>query len=220
MRPCGVIWDVDGTLVNSNDAHARAWVSALADHHIYVSLEAVRPLIGMGGDKLLPALAQLDAESSLGRAISERRGEIFKTEHLPKLRAFPHARELLQRLADQGHKHAVASSARREELEALLQIADVADLLVKVASSSDAHHSKPDPDIVQAALEHLQLDPPNVLMVGDTPYDIEAAQRAGLRAIALRCGGSSDHDLQAAHAIYDSPAALLEELATSPFAQR
>ncbi|HYP88543.1 MAG TPA: HAD family hydrolase [Polyangiaceae bacterium] len=220
MKVRGVIWDVDGTLVNSNDAHARAWMSALAEHHFYVAFESIRPLIGMGGDKLLPALAQIDEASPLGRAVSERRSEIFSTEHLPKLHAFPRARELLVRLADLGLKHAVASSARREELDALLQLANVQDLLVKVASSSEAKGSKPDPDIVQAALAHLRLDPADVIMVGDTPYDVEAASRAGIRAVALRCGGRSDRDLSAAQAIYDSPADLLDQLDTSPFVPR
>ncbi len=217
MKLHGVIWDVDGTLVNSNDAHARAWQSALAEFHLYVSFETVRAAIGMGGDKLLPTVASIDAESELGRAISARRGEIFKSEHLPKLRAFPEGRRLLLRLAERGLEHAVASSAQREELEALLQVANIQDLLVDKTSSA-AGRSKPDPDIVQAALDALELEPEEAIMIGDTPFDIEAASRVGLRTVALRCGGRSDHDLGGAVAIYDSPAALLEALDTSPLA--
>jgi len=216
MRIRGAIWDVDGTLVNSNDAHARAWVSALATFDVRVTFEAVRPLIGMGGDKLLPALVDIDPESARGRAISARRAAVFKTEHLPNIKAFPQARELLERVKGAGIKLAVASSAQRAELEPLLAIANVEDLFVETSSSSQ-HSSKPDPDIVQAALGALGLDPADTLMIGDTPYDVEAAQRSGIRSIALRCGGRSDKDLSGAIAIYDSPADLLDHFDTSPF---
>jgi HAD superfamily hydrolase (TIGR01509 family) len=219
MRIRGAIWDVDGTLVNSNDAHARAWVSALASFDVFVTFEAVRLLIGMGGDKLLPAIANIDADSERGRAISARRSELFESEYLPKLKAFPQARALLERMAGAGIKLAVASSAKPEELDHLLAIADVKDLLVDTASSN-RRRSKPDPDIVQAALDALDLAAADVVMIGDTPYDIEAAERAGLRAIALRCGGRSDHDLSGAIAIYDSPADLLQHFDTSPFGER
>jgi HAD superfamily hydrolase (TIGR01509 family) len=216
MRIRGAIWDVDGTLVNSNDAHARAWVSALATFDVRVTFEAVRLLIGMGGDKLLPALVDIDPESERGRAISARRKEVFHTEHLPNIKAFPQARELLERVAGAGIKLAVASSAERAELELLLAIANVEDLFIETSSSSQ-HSSKPDPDIVQAALGALGLDPAHAIMIGDTPYDIEAAQRAGMRSIALRCGGRSDKDLRGAIAIYDSPADLLHHFDESPF---
>jgi phosphoglycolate phosphatase-like HAD superfamily hydrolase len=209
-----VIWDVDGTLVNSNDAHARAWQSALSEFNLYVSFESVRAAIGMGGDKLLPAVAGIEAESAQGRAVSARRAEIFAAE-LPKLRAFPQGRRLLLRLADWGIKHAVASSAQRQELDALLEIAEIKDLLVETSSAASGR-SKPDPDIVRAALEALGFEPEEVVMVGDTPYDIEAASRVGVRTIALRSGGRSDQDLAAAIAIYDSPSALLEQLEDSP----
>jgi HAD superfamily hydrolase (TIGR01509 family) len=213
----GVIWDIDGTLVNSNDAHARAWLSALAEFNLYPSFEAVRAAIGMGGDKLLPAIASIDADSALGRRIGARRGEIFAAEHLPKLRAFPQARQLLLRLAERGLKHAVASSAQKKELVVLLQLAEIQDLLVESASA-DSGASKPDPDIVQAALGALGFEPNEVILVGDTPFDVEAGSRAGIRTIALRSGGRSDEDLAGAIAIYDSPRDLLERLDASPFA--
>ena len=143
MRIRGAIWDVDGTLVNSNDAHARAWVSALATFDVRVTFEAVRPLIGMGGDKLLPALVDIDPESQRGRAISARRAELFHTEHLPKIKAFPQARELLERVTGAGIKSAVASSAQRAELEPLLSIANVKDLLTETSSSSQHSSSQP-----------------------------------------------------------------------------
>jgi HAD superfamily hydrolase (TIGR01549 family) len=215
-RVRGVIFDVDGTLVNSNDAHARAWVQALAHFDIYVPYPVVRRLIGMGGDKLLPAIADISEDSPLGKKVTERRGAIFKQQFLPHLAAFPKARELLAKMRDVGLSLTVASSAKPEELEPLLGLANVLDLIEGATSSGDAAHSKPDPDIVQAALDRLDLDAARVLMIGDTPYDIEAASRAGLKTIAFRCGGRSDRDLAQAVAIYDGPADLLAHFDSSP----
>ena len=215
-RTRGVILDIDGTLVNSNDAHARAWVSALAESGLYVSFNTVRQLIGMGGDKLLPAVANIEEETDLGRHISKRRGEIFRAEHLPNLHAFPKTRELLSRLREAGMKLAVASSAKRDELDALLDLTRAKDLVEDVTSSSDAENSKPDPDIVRAALQGLGFEASRVLMLGDTPYDIAAASGAGISTIAVRCGGHNDRDLSGAIAIYDDPAQLLAQLDESP----
>jgi HAD superfamily hydrolase (TIGR01549 family) len=215
-RTRGVIFDIDGTLVNSNDAHARAWVQALAHFDIYVPYPVVRRLIGMGGDKLLPAIADISEDSPLGKKVTERRSAIFKQQFLPHLVAFPKARELLVKMRDVGLSLTVASSAKPEELEPLLRLANVLDLIEGATSSGDAAHSKPDPDIVQAALDRLDLDPARVLMIGDTPYDIEAASRAGLKTIAFRCGGRSDRDLAQAVAIYDGPADLLAHYDSSP----
>lgn len=212
LRLKGVLFDVDGTLVNSNDAHARAWVEALRERGVHVSFEAVRNAIGMGGDKLLPSIAGIDADSQLGQRVSERRGELFRSEFLPSLQPFPQARALLVAMQAMGLKLAIASSAKKSELDALLTIARVADLLEGATSSSEAQNSKPDPDIVVAALSKLDLAPQHAILVGDTPYDIEAASRAGLATIALRCGGRSDHDLAGAVAIYDDPADLLAHL--------
>jgi HAD superfamily hydrolase (TIGR01549 family) len=218
-RVKGVILDIDGTLVNSNDAHARAWVEALSEAGIQAQFADVRRAIGMGGDKLLPAIANLDEASPLGKRISKRRSELFTEQHLPQLEAFPKARELLLRMREAGIALGVASSAKRAELDSLLAIANIQDLIEDQASSSDAASSKPDPDIVQAALARLQLEPDRVIMLGDTPYDIEAAARAGIRTIALRCGGRSDHDLAGALAIYDDPADLLAQFDSSPLSR-
>jgi HAD superfamily hydrolase (TIGR01509 family) len=216
----GVILDIDGTLINSNDAHARAWVAALAEQQVQVSFAAVRKLIGMGGDKLLPAIANIEEGSPFGTKISERRAQIFEREHLPALKAFPKVRELLLRMRGAGLSLAVASSAKKEELARLLEIANVRDLIEDATSSSDARNSKPDPEIVRAALDKLALGAPHVLMIGDTPYDVAAASQAGIRSIAFRCGGRSDADLAGAIAIYDGPADLLENFASSPLAPR
>jgi HAD superfamily hydrolase (TIGR01509 family) len=212
----GVILDVDGTLVDSNDAHAHAWVDALAEHNVYVEYEKVRSLIGMGGDKLLPEVSGSEEETPEGERISKRRGEIFKERYLPKLKAFPSTRELLQRMRAEGLKLVVASSAKEDELNPLLKIAGAGDLVEEKTSSDDAENSKPDPDIVKAALKSSGLAADEVLMLGDTPYDIESASRAGVRVIAVRCGGWKDEDLSGAVAIYDGPADLLADYDTSP----
>lgn len=216
----GVILDVDGTLLDSNDAHAQAWAEALADFDVRVSFEQIRPLIGMGGDKLLPEVAGIDAESERGRAIGERRREIFKARYLPGLKAFPKARELLSTMRSAGLKLAVASSAKKEELHELLVLAHVDDILESVTSSDDAESSKPDPDIVHAALGKLGLAGSHALMIGDTPYDIRAAEKLGVGTIAFRCGGWSDADLKGAVRIYDGPADLLANFDQSPLVSK
>ena len=214
-----VILDVDGTLVDSNDAHARAWVEALAEHGRTVPFDRVRPLIGMGSDKLLPEVAGVDRESDEGKAIAERRKAIFHERHLPRVRACPGVRELLERMRREGLELVVASSAEREELEPLLERAGAADLTGAETSSDDAERSKPDPDIVRAALERSGRAPDEVLMLGDTPYDLEAAGRAGVGVVALRCGGWGDADLDGAVAVYDDPADLLARFEDSPLAR-
>lgn len=208
----GVIFDVDGTLVDSNDQHARAWVDALAEFGYQVTYERVRALIGMGGDKVLPILTGLSADDAEGKRIGERREEIFAEQYLPRIRPFPGARDLLVRLRKEGLRLAVASSSKKEMLTRLLSLVGAEDLLEAKTSSDDAENSKPDPDIVQAALRRLGEAPDRAVMVGDTPYDIEAASRAGLTSIAFRSGGWKDEDLRGAIEIYDGPADLLEHL--------
>src|SRR5687768_14777421 len=218
MGLSGVLLDVDGTLVDSNDLHARAWVDAFREFGHDVPYERVRPLIGMGGDNLLPEAAGLSKEDSPGEELAKRRGAIFKERYLPSVRPFPRVRELLEAMRGAGLELAVASSAQKDELKALLRIAGVEDLIESKTSASDAERSKPDPDIIVAALGRLGCAPAQALMVGDTPYDIEAAGKAGVRTVAFRCGGWDDEGLAGALAVYDSPADLLDRFASSPFA--
>ena len=214
----GVVLDVDGTLVDSNDAHAKSWVEAMAEHGYTVPFARVRQLIGKGGDKVLPETIGIQDESDEGKQISSRRGEIFKERYLPHVRAFPSAQKLLDHMHASGLKLAVASSAKPDELRALLQIVGAADLIEEKSSSKDAKNSKPDPDIMHATLEKIGLPAHEVVMLGDTPYDIESARKVGVGTIALRCGGWQDHDLAGALAIYTDPADLLSHYDTSPLA--
>ncbi len=216
--PKAILFDVDGTLVDSNDAHAHAWVTAFAEARIRVEFQKVRCAIGMGGDKLMPAVADIQADSPQGQRISERRSEIFKADYLPHLRPFRDAGALVSAIQARGLATVAASSAKRDELEALLKIAGALSLLDDSASGDDAEESKPEPDIVHAALNKIGASAADALMIGDTPYDVEAAARAGVRTIAFRCGGWNDSELKAAIAIYDGPWDLLGRLDESPAA--
>jgi HAD superfamily hydrolase (TIGR01509 family) len=206
----GVLLDVDGTLVESNDAHAHAWVEALSEYGFFIPFELVRPLIGMGGDKLLPTVTPgLSSRAGMGQQIAQRRTIIFLQRYAPRLQPTPGARALIQQLHDDGLGLAVATSAHREELATLLQAAGVADLVSLRISADDADASKPDADPIEAALQRLHVRAAESILLGDTPYDIAAGRKVGVATIALRCGGFSDQDLSGALALYDTPAALL-----------
>jgi HAD superfamily hydrolase (TIGR01509 family) len=213
-----VILDVDGTLVDSNDAHAQAWVETFTAFGYDILFEKVRPLIGMGSDQLLPKLLGLDKESDEGQQLSQHRSEIFKTHYMPRLEAFPDVPELLNHLLNQGFELIVASSAKEDELAQLLKIAGVDELIPVRTSADDAEASKPAPDIVQVALDKAGYKAAEAIMLADTPYDLEAATRVGVGMIGLRCGGWDDQSLRGCLALYDDPADLLARFETSPLA--
>ena len=206
----GVIFDVDGTLVASNEAHARSWVDALREAGFGVPFEVIWPMIGMGGDKVLPSISGIESESAAGKQLSERRWDIFVRDYLPDLEPTPGARALVERLKEDGYDLVIASSAGGSELGILLEAAGVADLFEAKTSSSDAEDSKPDPDIVQAAIRKIGRRPEELIMVGDTPYDVEAATGAHVKLIAMLSGGWTIAELSGAAAVYDDPADLLQ----------
>lgn len=215
-----ILLDVDGTLLDSNDAHAHAWVDALKAHGYSADFAQIRRLIGMGGDKLLPQVAGIEEDSAEGKPIVETRKRILKETYIPHLRPTPGARALLQRIQQDGLQLVVATSSNPQDLEDLLKAAQVDDLIQEAASSGDADNSKPDPDIVHAALEKAGCDPEETIMLGDTPYDVEAAGKAGVPIIAVRSGGWNDADLAGAVAVYDDPADLLAHYDDSPLGKR
>lgn len=210
----GVLLDIDGTLLDSNEAHAAAFTDALAEERVYVAFSRVRPLIGMGADKLLPALG-VDAKSKTGERIARRKKEIFRERYLPQIRPFRGARDLLAHMKKLEIARVVATSAGDDELHDLLHAAKIEDFIEHETSSSDAKASKPDPDIVEVAIAKSHLDRRELVMLGDTPYDVEAALRAGVRIVAFRCGRHSDEDLAGAVEIYDDPADLLLQFGRS-----
>lgn len=214
-----VILDVDGTLVDSNDAHARAWVDAFAEHGVTVAFDHVRRSVGMGGDKLMPEVSGIEESSALGEKIAGCRGELFASKYLPSIKPFPQVRELLQRFADDGFVLAVASSAKESELGPLLERADVQDLISSKTSSDDAENSKPDPDIVVAAVKQAGCPKDRAIMIGDTPYDVTAARRAGIEIVGFECGGWTREALVGAVAVYRDAAHLLAEYNSSLFSR-
>jgi phosphoglycolate phosphatase-like HAD superfamily hydrolase len=212
----GAILDIDGTLVDSNDAHARSWVDAFRIHGHDIRFEQVRPLIGMGGDRLLFALISIDDESPEGKAVSASRKEIFLRDYLGGVEVFPRVRELLERMVEEGFELAVASASEEDVLDKLIALTNASERLSKRVKKSEAPSSKPAPDSVHAALDLLSIPARDTVMLGDTPYDRDASRSAGVAFIGLRCGGWSDADLAGASAIYDDPADLLENFDRSP----
>ena len=210
--------DIDGTLVDSNDAHARAFVEAFGEMGLQVPFERVRRLIGKGGDKLIPEVSGRDDETWV-EEIGERKKKAFFARHFETIRPFPQVRELLERMKDAGLALVVATSAKDEEMEKLLGIAGVADLFDEEATKDDAKRSKPDPDIVRAALKAAGIDASQAIMLGDTPYDVEAARRAGVDTVGLESGGWKAAELSGAVAVYTDVAALLRDFDASPFAR-
>ncbi|HYE05766.1 MAG TPA: HAD family hydrolase [Planctomycetota bacterium] len=208
-----VLFDMDGTLVDSVDLHARAWRETLARFGIERDLGEIRARIGMGGDHLLPALVDRATLAAIGEeTIAAARGELFRAEYLPLVRGFPGARELILRLREDGYAVALATSAQSEELAALKQAAGIDDLIDDQITADDVGSSKPEPDIFTAAIAHLGLDDPHrAIVVGDSPWDALAAARAQLACIGVRCGGFADVDLRRVGVteIYDDPADLL-----------
>lgn len=211
-----VLFDVDGTLVDSNGAHAEAWVRAFTECGVTVDAAQVRRCIGMGGDKLMPKVSGIEEDSPQGSAIAKRRGEIFKQEFLPALKPFRDSARLVAAVKERGLTAVAASSAQKDDLKALLKIAGADDLMDAATSSDDAEESKPEPDIIEAALKRAKVSPPEAVMIGDTPYDVEAASRAGVATIAFRSGGWNDADLKGAIDIYDGPWDLLAKIDHSP----
>lgn len=214
-----ILLDIDGTLIDDNDAHTHAWLDAMGEQgYNNVSFEKIRPLIGMGGDKVLPEVLQIDKDSEQGQRISERRKEIFQQRYLPQVSAFPKTYELLKQMYDRGLKLVIATSATQQEMQGLLAKIgpDVQNLLTQEASDKDTSKSKPDSDIVSVALQKIGCQGHEALMLGDTPYDIEAASKDHVGTIAFRSGGWKDKDLAGAVAVYNDPADLLANYDTSP----
>lgn len=209
-----VIFDVDGTLVDSVAIHASAWQEAFAAFGHDIALDDLRGQIGKGGDQLLPVYLSDEQLETQSERIGGRRAQIIKERYLSKIEAFPDVQRLFERLRSDGIKIVLASSAKGSELTAYKEKAGISGLVEEETSSDDAERSKPHGDIFQAALDRLaEIATDEAIVVGDTPYDAEAAHRVGLRTIGVRSGGFSDADLKKSGciAIYDDPADLLAQ---------
>jgi HAD superfamily hydrolase (TIGR01509 family) len=218
--PQAIIFDIDGTLVDSVDLHADSWARTFAHFGHPTPVETLRFQIGKGGDQMLPDLLGQETADKVGKEMEAWRGALFKREYLRRVKAFPQVPELFRHIRAQGQRVALASSAKGDELEVYKKIAGIADLVDEQTSSEDAEKSKPHPDIFSAALERLGLPATQVVAVGDTQYDAEAAAKAGMGTVGLLCGGFPEAVLREAGclAIYRDPAALLAAYASSPLA--
>jgi HAD superfamily hydrolase (TIGR01509 family) len=221
--PNAVIFDVDGTLIDTNDLHAAAWVDAFRHFGIEVAYEDVRSQMGKGGDQLMPVFVDAERLKREGERIETFRTELFKKEYLPRVRAFPEVRALFERVRGAGQVIVLATSGKREEVDRHMKTAEISDLVDDATTADDAEHSKPEPDIFAAALKRMApLTAKDAIVVGDTPYDAQAAAKVGLRTVGLLSGGFLREDLEAAGciAIYADPKALLEAYDRSPLARK
>lgn len=218
-----VIFDIDGTLLDSVDLHAQAWQEAFAHFGKRIDFGKIRSQIGKGGDQLLPVFLDKSELEKFGHDLDEFRGKLFKTKYLPQVKPFPAVRELFQTIKAAGQCVALASSAKGDELQEFERIARIEDLVHVETSSADADRSKPHPDVFEAALQKLGagVRREDTIVVGDSPHDAEAAGKANLRTVGVLCGGFPKDDLVRAGciAIYESPEDLLRNLDRSPLAR-
>ncbi len=206
------IFDIDGTLVDSNELHVDSWDRAFRRFGKHFSREKLRAQIGKGSDQYLPEFLTPDEIHRFGKALDEYRSDLFKMEYLSKVRPFPKVRELFQRIRDDDKCIALASSGKREDTKYYIDLLKIDDLIEDYTSGDDADNSKPTPDIFAASLKKLgDISPADAVTVGDTRFDIEAAAKAGLHTIAFLCGGTSESVLRevGAIAIFRDPADFL-----------
>jgi len=218
-----VIFDIDGTLLDSVGLHARAWVEAFAHFGVETDFDVVRRQIGKGGDELMPVFLPPERVEREGKTIEAYRSGLFKREYLPHVKPFPGVRALFEHIRAAGLTIALASSGKRDEVEHYQEILGIGDLVDVATSADDAERSKPHPDIFEAALRKLApIGKDAIVAIGDTPYDAQAAGKAGLATIGMLCGGFPEADLSAAGciAIYRDPQDLLDGLDRSPLGER
>lgn len=214
-----VIFDVDGTLVDSVDEHAEAWRRAFLDYGRDLPFAHVRSQIGKGADQLMPVFLTDEELERFGKQLEAHRTELYLREFMPKVRAFPKVRELFERLRADGVKVALATSAKDQELAHLEKLCGIEDLEPAETTKDDVDRSKPHPDIFEAAWNELGRPPADtVVVVGDTPYDAIAAVKLGLPPLGVLCGGFSAADLRTAgcRVLMRDPAELLARYEQNP----
>jgi membrane protein len=213
-----ILFDIDGTLVDSNDYHVLAWDEAFRAAGYSFDRQTLHDQIGKGADNYVPALLP-DASPDEAERLGDAHGPIYKQRYLPLVKPFPGARDLLARCRDVGLKVVLASSAAGEELRHYVELLDIGDILDATTSADDVGCSKPCPDIFDTARQKAGVAPDEALVVGDTPYDIEAAAKAGMKAIGVRSGKFSDESLSGAVAIFDDVAEILDRFDASPLSR-
>jgi HAD superfamily hydrolase (TIGR01549 family) len=215
MPAQAAILDVDGTLVDNNYQHALAWHLALRREEVLVPVWRVHRAVGVGSDKIITELAGEDVEARVGDPVREHESEIFDSM-IDEIVPVEGATDFVRELTDRGLRVVLASSGNAEDIERFIELLEIGDLLHGWTTSDDVDASKPEPDLVEAALEKVGGD--RAVMVGDTPYDIAAAERAGVETIAVRTGGFPEADLREAGAVavYDSVDELRRKFDDSP----
>lgn len=214
--PPAAILDVDGTLVDSNYQHALAWYRALRQNGIILPVWRVHRAVGMGGDQLVEYLCGEEVEQEKGEDLRTAEKAIYYTL-VDEVEPLEGARGMMEDLKERGCRVILASSAKPEELEIYLDLLDARDLADDWTTAGDVQATKPQPDLVQVALEKAGQD--GAVMVGDSNWDVEAARRAGLDSLAVRTGGFAVDELRnaGASAVYDSIVELREDWSSTPF---
>jgi HAD superfamily hydrolase (TIGR01509 family) len=214
----GVIFDLDGTLVDSNELHVLAWHDTFRHFHKDIPLERLREQIGKGGDQYLPVFLDEREMREFGEEADKYRGEVFKKNYLPHVKPFPKVRELFEKLRATGKKIALASSGKETEVRHYQKLLEIGGLVDSMTTVDQVAQSKPKADVFIAALNMLGLSPSEAVAVGDTPYDVAAAKKIELPVIGVLCGGFPEQVLrdEGAVAIFGDPADLLERYYQSP----
>jgi HAD superfamily hydrolase (TIGR01549 family) len=207
-----VIFDIDGTLVDSNDKHADCWVEAFAHYDKPIERDVIRHSIGKGGDLLVPDLLNAKEMFRFGEPLKKYRGKLWKSKYMESVQPFPGVKEALHALSERGLKLAFASSSNPDEVEYYVELLGAGPLLEGSTSKGDANISKPSPEIFQAALEHVKSDPAKTIVVGDTPYDILAAHRVPLAVAAVLCGGFERELLAKAEFLFADVPQMVKEI--------
>ena len=188
MNIKNILLDVDGTLIDSNSEHASAWVNALKHFGITKTYPEVYSLIGMGGDKLIPLMAEVEKDSNLGKRLAQYRQHLFLAEYVKNTKLLPGVELFIDEMKKRGIEMMLATSSNEEELNAMLEHNGLLKYQLKKTTASDARNSKPDPDIILAALDSLKADKTETILIGDTCYDTQAAFKAGITSVAILQG--------------------------------
>jgi HAD superfamily hydrolase (TIGR01509 family) len=213
--PPAAILDIDGTLVDTNYQHAMSWYMAFRQHGVVLPVWRIHRHIGMGGDQLVAAVAGDEVEERAGDDIRAAEGPLYLAS-IQTTSVLDGARGLIEDLKAGGRRVVLASSAKAQEVDHYLDLLDARELVDGWTSSADVERTKPEPDLVRAALDQLGTD--DAVMVGDTPWDVEAAERAGVPTVAVLTGGFSEQELgdAGAAAVFTSIPDLRKNLDSTP----
>ena len=211
------ILDIDGTLVDTNYHHAIAWFRAFLEHDVVLPIWRIHRHIGMGGDQLVESLCGEDVEQRLGDQLRDAEKKQYG-RLIGEVRTMDGSRELISTLKERGHTVVLASSAKEDEVETYLDLLDARELTDAWTSSADVESTKPQPDLVHAALQRVDGDPEQAVMIGDSPWDCKAAEAAGVATVAVLTGGFSIEELResGAREVFESVRECCEHLDDLP----